>query len=124
MVKYLFVYGVLMNNLDNYACKTTPARAYGVKLTIHKTNQIPAIIPTYDLYDYVDGQAIKICNQNKMTELFSICDQVAMGFNKKIIQVVVDDKKVEAFAYFPNELSLYDDVGYHSFSDYKAVIKN
>lgn len=124
MIKYLFVYGILINNFTNLACKVKPAIAYGIKLAIHKIDLIPAIIPTYEIHDYVNGQAIKICNPNKIAELFEICDQIAFGFNKKIIQITVGDKKVEAYAYFPNEFSMYDEVEYHSYSEYKAKIKN
>lgn len=120
MVKHLFVYGILMNNLDNYACKVTPAIAHGMKLMIHKNDKIPAIIPTYDLYDYVNGQATKVCNQNKMSELLLACDKFAFGFNQKIIQVMIDNKKVEAFAYFPNEMSMYDEIEQHSYLEYKT----
>ncbi|ARF12217.1 hypothetical protein Klosneuvirus_4_32 [Klosneuvirus KNV1] len=120
MVKYLFVYGILVDTLNNFACKINPAIAYGMKLTIHKTDNTPAIIPTYDLCDYVNGQVIKVCNPNKMTELFNICDQVAFGFNKKILQIMIGNKKVDAFAYFPNEMSMYDEIDQHSYSEYKA----
>jgi len=121
MVKYLFVYGILINKLDNFACKIKPAIAYGMKLSIHKTENIPAIIPTYDLCDYINGQAIKVCNPNKMTDLFNVCDQVAFGFNKKTIQVVIDNKKVDAYAYFPNEMSMYNEIDQHSYSEFKAL---
>lgn len=121
MVKHLFVYGVLMNNLDNFACEIKPAITYGMKLAIHKNDKVPAIIPTYDLHDFVNGQVIKVCNPHKMTELFDVCDQVAFGFNKKIIQVMIGNKKVEAFAYFPIEMSMYDEIDQHSYSEYKAL---
>ena len=119
MIKYLFVYGVLLDNLNSYSCKTDQATAYGMKLTVHKINKIPAIIPTYDLHDYVNGQAVKVCNQNTMHDMLKLCDQIAYEFTKKIIQIMVNGKKKEAYAYFPKELSLYDEINCHSYAEYK-----
>lgn len=124
MVKHLFIYGVLLNSLNHYACKVQNATAYGMKLTIHKTLQIPSIITTYDLHDYVNGNTIKVCNPNKMSELLVLCDQIAFGFDKKIIQVNIGNKKVDAYAYFPQDMSMYEETDFHTYSEYKSDVLN
>ena len=117
-MKYLFVYGKLINRFDDDACYVKNATTYGMKLGIHKTTQIPCIIPTYNLEDYVDGQIIKICKPETMTKVISIINQLASGFTKKTIQVNVEHKIKEAYVYMPNDLTMYDEITEHSYESY------
>jgi len=127
MVQYIFLYGVARNILnDNDCCSIRSAKAPGMKLAINDHKNIPTLSVTWDLYDYVLGDAVKICNDKKFIEIVQKLDSFAVGFSRKIIQVKINGKSkpVDAFAYFANDMKAYKEIDDHSYNEwFEEMIK-
>lgn len=122
MVKHIFLYGILINTINrDDCCSIRSARVPGTKLAIDENKNIPTLFVTWDIVrDYVLGDVIKICNDKKFMELVQQLDTVAVGFKRKVIQVIIKGKKkpVDAYAYFANDMQNYKEIDNHSYGEW------
>jgi hypothetical protein len=121
MAKYIFIYGIYRDKIkEDDCCSIRFAKALCVKLLINEKTNTPSLKLTNDIYDYVRGEAIKICNDKRFVDVIQQIDSFAVGFSRKIIQVSIDWKKkpVYAYAYFVNNETNYKEIDAHSYSEW------